>query len=258
MATSSPLAARFRVVYARYADVREDIGQMAQGGLLVKVTDTSDLALHASTALELVLPDGTSLRTEGAVLHTFPGVGVAVRVAPEFVEQVRQRCQGADKGGGPARHERVDGHATGGAERTPMADRGRSTTGTPALGDLSHAEKIQLALHGNRDQRNAILRDSNRTLHPFVLKNPQVNSDDALTIAKNAQMTPEMLKMIADRRDWFQRPQIALALARNPKTPPDIAVRALEHVPVDALRHIAKGSGAMPHVVQAARKKVLR
>src|SRR5262249_7992808 len=38
---------------------------------------------------------------------------------------------------------------------------------------LTHPEKIQLALHGSRDDRAQILRDKNRTLHPFVLKNPQ-------------------------------------------------------------------------------------
>ena len=115
---------------------------------------------------------------------------------------------------------------------------------------------MHLALHGTRDERNAILRDKNRTLHPFVLKNPQLNVDDVLDIAKNAQLAPEMFKQISERREWFQRPQIAVALARNPKTPPDIAVRALEHTPLDALRMMAKG-GVLPHVTQAARKKLI-
>ncbi len=44
---------------------------------------------------------------------------------------------------------------------------------------------------------------------------------------------------------------------RNPKTPPEIALRALDYVPAEALRQMAKGVGVAPHVVQAARKKVL-
>jgi hypothetical protein len=122
---------------------------------------------------------------------------------------------------------------------------------------MTNAEKIQVALHGTRDERNLVLRDKNRTLHAFVLKNPAINLEDITTIAKNAQMGPEILKQIAERKEWFQRPTVATALARNPKTPPDVAIRALDHVPNDVLRQMAKGVGALPHVTQAARKKVV-
>jgi hypothetical protein len=137
----------------------------------------------------------------------------------------------------------------------PTTERPRATK--PPYEDMTNAEKIQLALHGSRDERNTILRDKNRTLHPFVLKNPQVNLEDITTIAKNAQMGPEILKQISERREWFQQPGVATALARNPKTPPDIAIRALDYVPMDVLRQMAKGVGALPHVTQAARKKVI-
>jgi hypothetical protein len=138
-------------------------------------------------------------------------------------------------------------------ESAPERPRGTK----PPYDEMTNAEKIQLALHGSRDDRNTILRDKNRTIHPFVLKNPQLNLEDVATIAKNAQMGPEILKQISERKEWFQRPAVATALARNPKTPPEIAIRALEFVPIDVLRQMAKGVGALPHVVQAARKRVV-
>ena len=118
-------------------------------------------------------------------------------------------------------------------------------------------EKVQKALHGTRDERNLILRDRDRTLHPFVLKNPQLDADDVVTIARNPQMAAEMLKQIGERKDWLQRPAVALALARNPRTPAELAVHALDFLPLEALRQIAKGNTALPHVTQAARKKLL-
>jgi hypothetical protein len=127
----------------------------------------------------------------------------------------------------------------------------------PTAEEPTRAQKIHLALHGSRDQRNAMLRDRDRGLHAFVLKNPGITVDDVLAIAKNAQFGAEMFKQISERSDWFQRPAIALALARNPKVPAEIAIRALSYVTPDALRQIAKGTGALPHVVQAARKKVI-
>jgi hypothetical protein len=156
------------------------------------------------------------------------------------IAQLRGRA-GKDSGTAAAKHERLDEPA-----RAAKPD------------VMSKAEKIQLALHGNRDQRMAILRDHDRSLHSFVFKNPQINADDVLAIAKSATLSGELAKLIGERREWLQKPQIALALARNPKTPPDLAIRALDYVPVDALRQMAKGVGALPHVAQAARKKVIK
>jgi hypothetical protein len=36
-----------------------------------------------------------------------------------------------------------------------------------------------------------------------------------------------------------------------------VALRALDHVGIEALRQMAKGAGVPPHVVQAARKKII-
>jgi hypothetical protein len=127
----------------------------------------------------------------------------------------------------------------------------------PGTAGLTRMEKVQKALHGTRDERNAILRDRDHTLHAFVLKNPQLDADDVIAIAKNPQMAPDMLQQIGDRKEWVQRASVALALARNPRTPPELAVRALQFVPFEALRQFAKGSGVPPHVCQAARKKLL-
>ncbi|HEY0477119.1 MAG TPA: hypothetical protein VGD37_06325 [Kofleriaceae bacterium] len=305
---SGPGHVLFRIAYARYSELRDDVAQqMARGGLLVKVHDASNLTLDTPVQLELVLPDGTSLHGDVKVLQVLTGFGVAVSINPELVEGSRRAASGTDApGSGPARHERLDVTApwprgtrpstpapAGMMQRLPRATQGTQPPVAPeparpvmhdapgrhdapglhdgaglhdALSEPRTAprsdgptrlEKVQLALHGNRDERNAILRDRDRTLHPFVLKNPQLDADDVLAIAKNAQMTADLLGLIGDRKEWVQRPAIALALARNPKTPPQLAVRALDHVPAEALRQLAKGPGAPPHVSQAARKKLL-
>lgn len=239
----------FRITYSRYGDLRDDVMQMERGGVLVRVSDIADLELGTPAQLELVLPDGATLETSVSVLQVLTGHGVAVTIGPEVLAQLRGRS-GRDTGTSAAKHERL--HAPAATEPVRVAPR------APSLESMSTAEKIQLALHGNRDQRNAILRDSNRTLHQYVLKNPQTNADDVLAIAKNATSSPEVLKLIGERREWFQRPQIAVALARNPKTPPELAVRVLDYVAPDVLRQMAKGVGALPHVVHAARKKVIK
>jgi hypothetical protein len=301
MGAMSGLVVTFRVTYARYGELRDDVAQqMARGGLLVKVHDAPELSFDSPVALELVLPDGTKLHTAGRVLQVFSGFGIAVSVDADLVAEVGRLSSGPEvASAGNARHERIDAGAPGrpqvrAARSEPTRPPpfaagsqpamsppsvGRPSTMTPPLGARSspgialpggsiqeaparaesatRMEKVQLALHGNRDERNTILRDRDRTLHSFVLKNPQLDADDVVTIAKNPQMASDLLKQIGDRKEWFQRPAVALALARNPRTPPEVAVRALEHIPLEALRQMAKGTGVPPHVTQAARKKLL-
>ena len=333
MGVMSGLPAAFRVTYPLYGELRDDIAQqMARGGLLVKVHDAPGLDFDSSVALELVLPDGTTLQCTGRVLQIFAGYGVAVTVDAELVEQISRLASRPEVAAvGTARHERVVPIAVAmpaapprrRPSTTPLAVRRQPATSPPPLavlpplrsrpettppafaplfpaelapavvappprsqpelapppartahpappavsaqgsgiltrpGGPTRMEKIQLALHGTRDERNAILRDRDRTLHGFVLKNPQLDADDVVGIAKNPQMTSDMLQQIGDRKEWLQRPSVALALARNPRTPGELAVRALAHVPLEALRQLAKGSGVPPHVTAAARKKLL-
>ena len=314
MDAMSGLPGVFRVTYARYGELRDDLAQqMARGGLLVKVHDAPGLDFDSAVALELVLPDGTTLQGLGKVLQVFAGVGFAVTVQPELVEEVT-RFAGRPEvaASGTARHERVERPTTHPvppnrprrtsapssmwvspaplrrpATTPPLAAAPRATptntplpiippslappvapppvaaepplaaTVPPRHDTLSRMEKVQKALHGTRDERNAILRDRDRTLHAFVLKNPQLDADDLVAIARNPQLAADLLQQVGDRKEWLQRPAVALALARNPKTPPELAVRALDHVPIEAVRQLAKGAGALPHVQAAARKKLL-
>src|SRR3954453_11582238 len=125
MAAMSGVAVTFRVTYARYGELRDDIAhQMVRGGLLVKVHDAPELGFDSPVALELVMPDGTTLYTAGKVLQVFSGFGIAVSVEAQVVEEVGRLASRPDvAGSGAARHERVD---TGGRPRL------RASTARPA------------------------------------------------------------------------------------------------------------------------------
>jgi len=101
------------------------------------------------------------------------------------------------------------------------------------------------------------MRDVNKMLHPYVLRNPGLGIDEVLAIAKLNTVAPDLLATIAERREWAQRPDIAIALVRNPKTPTPTAVRLLDYVAPADLRQLAKDTRTRPAVQQAARKKVI-
>ncbi len=279
---------RYRVTYARRDDLRKDLeAQLSRGGIFVNVPPPDDLPYGVRQRLELVAPDGTVAKSDGEVLASVPGVGIALSVPPEAVAMLRTALDRLtfDKGdGAPPRHESVDDSArltppsvapvsaarpqgptapsapvnTPPAATPPAAaPRAQPTADAQSWDSLSPADKMRLAQHGDRDERGAALRDKNRTLHPHVLKNARITIEEVVAIARNPQSAPDLLKLIAERSDWMGRSQIAEALARNPKSPNDVGIRALAGCSAEALRQMAKGTGAPPHVIQAARKRVL-
>ena len=231
-----------RVTYARGADLLRALEkEIGKGALLVKVPPPEGLGFRERVMLQIVGPDGAFAEMETEVMSLLPGVGVALAVPTGLVSPVRALLSpdADEEGAGEAVHEVV----AAGAPRAKEAARAPSEA-------ASATERIRLALHGNRDERAAILRDKNRTLHAYVLKNPNVGLDEVTAWAKNPLMNADFLKLIGERKEWLTRPAVALALARNPKTPGDLALRALDHVPMDGLRQMAKGIGAPPHVVR--------
>jgi hypothetical protein len=231
-----------RADYADAAELRRALDQeITRGVLLVKCAPPEGLGFRDVIAVEIATPGGT-VAVEAEVVSILPGVGVAVAFPAARTADVRALLGALSVAEAMAAEEAP-------AEEPPAE--------APSAARSSNAEKIQQALHGTREERATILRDQNRGLHAFVLKSPQVTVDEVTAWAKNAQMHPDFLKQIGDRKEWLSRPAIAQALVKNPKTPPDLAVRALDHVPMELLRQWAKGTGAAPHIVQAARRKVI-
>jgi hypothetical protein len=257
---------RLRVRYHRLEDlVRDHDEQLARGGLLVRVDPPAGLKQFDQVELEIVAPRG-SVVLPSQVVQLFAGVGVAVTFEPSPVLEAavnNARHVPAEEGPPPV-HEVVD-ESRRGSTRTirapPLFPDVHSESPIPAAAVVKPGQagpdKMKLAIHGNRDERSAILRDNNPSFHVYVLRNPGIQVDEVLAIAKMRTVGPEVLKAIADRREWAQRADIAIALVRNPKTPVPIAVRLLDHVGTAELRALAKDNNARAPIQQAARKKVI-
>jgi len=122
--------------------------------------------------------------------------------------------------------------------------------------EMSSNEKMQLALHGDRNARLLLLKDVNKNVQTFLLQNPRITIDEIRYIAGYRQANPDVLVAIGAHREWGQSQGVLAALVRNPKTPSPTAVKLLDKIAPAELRRLAK-SGEVPRAVQAAaRKKV--
>ncbi|HEU0034097.1 MAG TPA: hypothetical protein VFQ53_25895 [Kofleriaceae bacterium] len=268
------MSLQLRVTYGRTADFLADVEhQVSRGGLLVRV-ELGDVDRGALVELELVTPAGR-LVVHGSVLQTLGPAGVAVSLQPADLAALVEAAHHAPAGdGGDPIHEVVGGAAA--SELREVLARGpvqaapapvpepesphahaRAATLDSAAVAQQQAQKIQLALHGDKNQRMAILRENNRLLHSYVLKNPQLQLDEVVFIAKQPTVGADLLTAIAARRDWAERPEVAIAIVRNPKTPIPLAVRMLDHVGPGELRSLAKQGNVRDQIRAAARKKVV-
>lgn len=202
--------------------------QLKRGGLLIPgVALEGPQALGACRVrLELL---ASHVEVDAQIASVVPGVGVAVmwpgglpKAVEDFVSQARAPST-------LPLHERLKG--------------------------LTVPEKMQLALSGDRDARGFLLRDTNKSLHLYVLKNPRIGLDEVAYAAKLATLSPEAIKYIAEHRDWSVNAGICGALARNPGTPMPLALKLLPRVALPDLKALAKGGARQP-IVQAARKLV--
>lgn len=219
------LEVRYERIDDFLTDARE---QLAHGGLLVRGDPPAGADRGAAVVLTVVTPVGSKAVT-GQVLQVLAGAGVAVGFDARELSELVAR---AETGGGPA--------------VAPQQAHG-----------AAQAAKIQQALHGDKNQRAAILRENNKLLHSYVLRNPQIGVDEVAAIARMTTVAIDVLTFIAGRREWCERAEVAIALVRNPKTPVPLAVRMLDHVGQAELRQLAKQTGVREAISRVARKKIL-
>jgi len=233
-----------RVTYDAVEEfLRDHEEQIARGGLLVRGDAPAGLERGASVELVLVTPVG-SVTLAGQVIQVLAGAGVAVTVDPGAVSELAEAARARPRAGAQR------------AGRTTGSPDARSAAPEPPHGAVV-ARKIQLALHGDKNQRAALLREPNKMIHGYVVRNAQIQLDEVVAIARMTIVAVDVLTFIASRREWAERPEVALALVRNPRTPVPLAIRLLERVSQSDLRQLAKQSHLREAIQRAARKKVI-
>jgi hypothetical protein len=117
---------------------------------------------------------------------------------------------------------------------------------------MSVSEKIKLATVGNREARNILIKDSNRLILNAVINSPKITEEDALMFASNRSLSDEVIKLITLKKEFLQNYKIKLAVVTNPKTPPTISLKLLNHVMEKDLRSIAKDKNVNPLISRQA------
>jgi len=131
---------------------------------------------------------------------------------------------------------------------------GRRVPMLKLVAQLTAAQKVALALKGNREARTILIRDSNRVVASAAVRNPRLSEAEVLSAAQNRSLCDEVIRIISNSRDMARPYPVKLALVYNPKTPLAIALRFLNLLRASDLKNIGKSKG----VPQAVAKQALR
>lgn len=124
------------------------------------------------------------------------------------------------------------------------------------LSTLPVMRRLKLAMKGTREQRAQLIRDSNKLVAASVLSCPKVTQAEIESFAKMANVSEDVLRIIAMNRNWIKNYGVVAGLTRNPKTPPAISMRLLPRLTERDMKMLGIDRN-VPESVRLAVKKYL-
>jgi hypothetical protein len=124
------------------------------------------------------------------------------------------------------------------------------------IGALNPAQRLALAMKGTREERAVLIRDPNKIVAVAVLSSPKVTESEVVSIAKMANISEEILRVIGNTRAWMKSYAVTTSLARNPKTPLAVSMNLLSRLHEKDLKQLSADRNVPDVLRTAARKKV--
>ncbi len=118
------------------------------------------------------------------------------------------------------------------------------------------AEKIKMALSGDKEWRSILIKDANKLISGSVIKNPRITEAEVITIAKGGIQNDEIMRLICANKEWVKIYKIRKALIENSRTPVQNALKYLATMGDKDLASYAKSKN-IPTVIATMAKRLL-
>ncbi len=125
------------------------------------------------------------------------------------------------------------------------------------LAGMGVVERMQLALKGNREERLALIRDPNRMVQRAVLQSPRITDQEIENFAAMANLSEEVLRLIAANRTFIKNYVVVRNLLNNPKTSIDITLHLLPRLIAQDLKNLC-GNKNIPETLRTTAVKLQR
>jgi len=123
---------------------------------------------------------------------------------------------------------------------------------------MSVSDKVKLAFKGGKTERMILVRDHNKLVCSAVMRNPRMSELEVESIAGMRNIEEEALRLIAMKREWVSKYNIAVTLARNPKCPVGVVLPLINRLTLRDLKGLKDDKGVSETVRGMARKMYIQ
>ena len=142
-------------------------------------------------------------------------------------------------------------------ESKPEEEEEDSTSVVQRLAAMNVPQRLKRATKGTREERAVLIRDPNKMIAVAVLSSPKLTTTEVEAIARMANVSDEILRIIAMNRAWMKNYNVVWALAKNPKTPVPLSLNLLPRLADKDLRTLSSDRNVPDILRITARKKIV-
>lgn len=125
------------------------------------------------------------------------------------------------------------------------------------IGRMTVSQRVQFAIKGGSEARRTLIRDSNKVVQRAVLQSPRLTDQEVEAFAAMANLTDEILRLIAGNRVFRKNYIVVRNLMNNPKTPLDVTLHMLPMLNGIDLKKLGMNKN-VPETLRSTAAKLMR
>ena len=122
---------------------------------------------------------------------------------------------------------------------------------------MTVAQRVQFAIKGGSDARRTLIRDANKVVQRAVLQSPRLTDQEVEAFASMSTLTDEILRLIANNRNFRKNYSVVRNLLNNPKTPLDVSLHMLPMINAMDLKRLTTNKN-IPETLRSTATKLQR
>jgi hypothetical protein len=151
----------------------------------------------------------------------------------------------------------IDEAALAEAAAAAEPDVARRQTLIERLAKMTVAQRVQFAIKGGSEARRTLIRDSNKVVQRAVLQSPRLTDQEVEAFASMSSLTDEILRIIANNRNFRKNYTVVRNLINNPKTPLDVSLHMLPILNAIDLKRLTTNKN-IPETLRSTANKLHR
>jgi hypothetical protein len=125
------------------------------------------------------------------------------------------------------------------------------------ISKMTVSQRVQFAIKGGSEARRTLIRDTNKVVQRAVLQSPRLTDQEVEAFASMSNLTDEILRLIANNRNFRKNYAVVRNLMNNPKTPLDVSLHMLPLVNAIDLKKLTTNKN-IPETLRTTAAKLQR